>query len=224
MIITIDGPASAGKGTLAGKIAQEYKLAYFDTGMVYRAVGIETLLADVPADNADMAEKFAKGLTFQRMMELSKHPSFRGPEGGKRASLVSAIPSVRAALLKMQQDFCKNPTFADGSKAQGVVYDGRDTGTVVCPNADIKFFVTASAEVRAERRYKEFVAKGIKIDYQEVLQDIKARDERDSTRSAAPLRPAPDAIMFDTSDLSIQEVEQKACEIIDSQLQRQKLA
>ena len=104
MIITIDGPASAGKGTLAGKIAQEYKLAYFDTGMVYRAVGIETLLADVPADNADMAEKFAKGLTFQRMMELSKNPSFRGPEGGKRASLVSAIPSVRAALLKMQQE------------------------------------------------------------------------------------------------------------------------
>ena len=216
MIITIDGPASAGKGTLAGKIAQEYKLAYFDTGMVYRAVGIETLLADVPADNADMAEKFAKGLTFQRMMELSKHPSFRGPEGGKRASLVSAIPSVRAALLKMQQDFCKNPTFADGSKAQGVVYDGRDTGTVVCPQADVKLFVIASAEARAQRRYKEYCKKGINTSYEEVLNDINQRDKRDSERSTSPLKPAADAIILDTTHLSIEEVFEKAKEIIDS--------
>lgn len=216
MIITIDGPASAGKGTLAGKIAQEYKLAYFDTGMVYRAVGIETLLANVSADNADVAEKFAKGLTFQRMMELSKNPSFRGPEGGKRASLVSAIPSVRAALLKMQQDFCKNPTFADGSKAQGVVYDGRDTGTVVCPQADVKLFVTASAEARAQRRYKEYCEKGLNTSYEEVLNDINQRDKRDSERSASPLKPAADAIILDTTHLSIEEVFEKAKEIIDS--------
>ncbi len=224
MIITIDGPASAGKGTLASYLAERYRLAYFDTGMVYRAVGLEMLLKGLNTADAEAAATIAAELTFPRMMELSKHPEFRGPQGGKNASIVSAYPQVRSLLLKMQQDFALHPVFKDGSPANGAIYDGRDTGTVVCPNADIKFFVTASAEVRAERRYKEFVAKGIKIDYQEVLQDIKARDERDSTRSAAPLRPAPDAIMFDTSDLSIQEVEQKACEIIDSQLQRQKLA
>ena len=216
MIITIDGPASAGKGTLAGKIAQEYKLTYFDTGMVYRAVGIETLLANVPAEDEVVAERFAKELTFSKMMDLAQNPSFRGPEGGKRASIVSAFPSVRAALLKMQQDFYKNPTFADGSKAQGVVYDGRDTGTVVCPQADIKFFVTASAEERAKRRYKEYQTKGITSSYEEVLRDIIARDKRDSERSTSPLKPATDAIILDTTHLSIEEVFEKAKEIIDS--------
>lgn len=216
MIITIDGPASAGKGTLAGRIAHEYRLAYFDTGMVYRAVGIETMLAGVSADNTENAEKFAQELTFQKMMELSKNPAFREPEGGKRASIVSAIPTVRAALLKMQQDFSLNPTFADGSKAEGVVYDGRDTGTVVCPQADIKLFVTASAEERAKRRYKEYQAKGLNISYEEVLNDINARDKRDSERSSAPLKPAPDAIILDTTQLSIEEVFEKAKEIIDS--------
>lgn len=216
MIITIDGPASAGKGTLAGKIAQEYKLTYFDTGMVYRAVGIETLLANVPAEDEVVAERFAKELTFSKMMDLAQNPSFRGPEGGKRASIVSAFPSVRGALLKMQQDFYKNPTFADGSKAQGVVYDGRDTGTVVCPQADIKFFVTASAEERAKRRYKEYQTKGITSSYEEVLRDIIARDKRDSERSTSPLKPAADAIILDTTHLSIEEVFEKAKEIIDS--------
>ena len=216
MIITIDGPASAGKGTLAGKIAQEYKFTYFDTGMVYRAVGIETLLANVPAEDEVVAERFAKELTFSKMLDLAQNPSFRGPEGGKRASIVSAFPSVRAALLKMQQDFYKNPTFADGSKAQGVVYDGRDTGTVVCPQADIKFFVTASAEERAKRRYKEYQTKGITSSYEEVLRDIIARDKRDSERSTSPLKPAADAIILDTTHLSIEEVFEKAKEIIDS--------
>ena len=216
MIITIDGPASAGQGTLAGKIAQDYKLTYFDTGMVYRAVGIETLLANVPAEDEVVAERFAKELTFSKMMDLAQNPSFRGPEGGKRASIVSAFPSVRAALLKMQQDFYKNPTFADGSKAQGVVYDGRDTGTVVCPQADIKFFVTASAEERAKRRYKEYQTKGITSSYEEVLRDIIARDKRDSERSTSPLKPAADAIILDTTHLSIEEVFEKAKEIIDS--------
>ncbi len=224
MIITIDGPASAGKGTLASYLADRYHLAYFDTGMVYRAVGLEMLLQGLDTANEDAAAAIAGALTFQKMMELSQNPEFRGPQGGKNASIVSAYPRVRSLLLKMQQDFALHPVFKDGSPANGAIYDGRDTGTVVCPDADIKFFVTASAEVRAERRYKEFVAKGIKTDYQEVLQDIKSRDERDSTRSAAPLRAAPDAIHLDTSDLSIEEVEVKACEIIDSVISRKKLA
>ena len=106
------------------------------------------------------------------------------------------MTSVRSALLKMQQDFSLSPVYADGTPAKGAVYDGRDTGTVVCPHADIKFYVTASAEVRAERRYKEFVAKGMDISYEQVLQDVKIRDERDSNRSSAPLKPAEDAIIL----------------------------
>lgn len=150
------------------------------------------------------------------MTALAKHPEFRGAVGGKNASIVSAHPKVRQALLKMQQDFAKNPVFADGSKAEGAIYDGRDTGTVVCPDATVKLFVTASSEVRARRRYKEFLSKGIAANYETVLEDIKNRDMRDSQRAAAPMKPAEDAVIFDTSDLSIDEVFKKACEIIDS--------
>ena len=224
MIITIDGPASAGKGTLASYLAERYRLAYFDTGMVYRAVGLEMLLKGLDTADDKAAAAIAGGMTFQKMIELSQNPEFRGPQGGKNASIISAYPKVRSLLLKMQQDFALHPVFKDGTPANGAIYDGRDTGTVVCPNADIKFFVTATAEVRAERRYKEFLARGIITSYPEVLQDIKSRDERDSNRSAAPLCAAPDAIHLDTSDLSIKEVESKACAIIDSLILSKKLA
>lgn len=218
MIITIDGPAAAGKGTLAAKLAEKYKFAYFDTGMVYRAVGLAMHLSGQDLNDEASALKIAQSLTFKQMMELSKHPDFRSSLGGHNASIVSAYPSVRSALLQMQQDFSKNPQFADGSPAQGAIYDGRDTGTIVCPKADVKFFVTATSEVRAERRYKEFVAKGIDISYDEVLKDVKARDERDTNRAASPLKPAEDAVLFDTSDLSIVEVIKKACEVIDEKI------
>lgn len=215
MIITIDGPAAAGKGTLAGAIAKKYGLAYFDTGMVYRAVGLGMILGNHNLEDEPAAEKLARELTFPQMMELSKNPDFRSPQGGKAASIVSAYPSVRKALLKMQQDFASNPVFADGSAANGAIYDGRDTGTVVCPDADVKIFITASPEVRAERRLKEFKAKGIDISFDEVLRDVKSRDERDANRASAPMKPADDAVIFDTSALGIEEVLQKACEIID---------
>ena len=220
MIITIDGPAAAGKGTLATYLSKKYHLSYFDTGMVYRAVGIEMLDKKEDINNEQAAEQIARNLTFLKMLELSTHPEFRGPQGGKNASIVSSYPSVRQALLKMQRDFAQNPVLTDGSRASGVVYDGRDTGTVVCPNADIKLYITASSEVRAERRYKEFQAKGIKISYEDVLSDVKARDDRDSKRSASPLKPAPDAIIIDTSYLNIQEVIEKVCKIIDSQVKK----
>ncbi len=216
MIITIDGPASAGKGTLASTLADIYKLAYFDTGMVYRAVGLDLRLKGQDINNETLAEASAKSLTFAKMMELSKNKEFRSSEGGIAASVVSAFPKVRAALLKMQQDFSKNPTFADGTPTKGAIYDGRDTGTVVCPNADIKFFITASSEVRAQRRFKELQEKGMDTPYEKVLADIIARDERDANRSTAPLKPAEDAIIIDTSDLSIDEVVAKAREIIDN--------
>ncbi|MDR1693919.1 MAG: (d)CMP kinase [Lactobacillaceae bacterium] len=214
MIITIDGPASAGKGTLAANLAKKYKLSHFDTGMVYRAVGLEMFLNGLDVNDEAAAEKIAKSLTFAKMMELSKHPEFRGANGGNYASIVSAHPKVRTALLKMQQDFSKNPTFADGTPANGAVYDGRDTGTVVCPNADYKFFLTASSEIRAKRRYLEFVEKGIDIAYEKVLSDIVERDARDSGRSTAPLKPADDAVIVDTSDMTAEEVFDKACQII----------
>jgi len=216
MIITIDGPAAAGKGTLASTLSKKYHLAYFDTGMIYRAVGLEMRLSDTDVHSEEQALKVAQSMTFPRMMKLAEDSRLRDTLGGEYASIVAAMTSVRSALLKMQQDFSLSPVYADGTPAKGAVYDGRDTGTVVCPHADIKFYVTASAEVRAERRYKEFVAKGMDISYEQVLQDVKIRDERDSNRSSAPLKPAEDAIILDTSRLSIEEVLQKACEIIDS--------
>ena len=215
MIITIDGPAAAGKGTLAQKLAQKYELAYFDTGMLYRAVGLNLLLHNINPENEVDALAVAQNLTFSKMVELSKHPEFRSNIGGQAASKVAALASVRAELLKMQQDFAVTPSFADGKVAKGVVYDGRDTGTVVCPNADIKFFVTATAEVRAMRRYKEYLNKGMLFSYEEVLAQTKERDMRDSSRISAPLKPADDAILIDTSDMSIDEVFRRVCQIID---------
>lgn len=218
MIITIDGPAAAGKGTVSAYLADKYKLAYFDTGMVYRAVGLQMVLTENDVNDEDKAEQIAKKLTFPKMIELSKHKDFRSDIGGQAASIVSAHPKVRAALLKMQQNFALNPTFADGTPARGVVYDGRDTGTVVCPNADLKIFITASTEVRAQRRYKEFVEKGIATSYDKVLQDMIARDKRDSSRATAPLKPAEDAVIIDTSDLSIDEVLQKIVPLVEAKL------
>ncbi len=220
MIITIDGPASAGKGTLADKLSRKYGMAYFDTGMVYRAVGLQMVLDGQPLEDETTAEKVAKALTFPKMIALSHHQDFRSDVGGKAASVVAAMPSVRRALLKMQQDFALNPVFADGSKANGAIYDGRDTGTVVCPEADIKLFVTASPEVRAERRYKEFLQKGLNKTYEEVLAQIEERDERDSNRSAAPLKPAADAIIFDTSEYNAEQVFEKVCSLIDKKLEK----
>ena len=214
MIITIDGPAAAGKGTLAASLAKKFALTYFDTGMVYRAVGLQMLMGHYSLDDKLAAEKFAKSLTFQKMIELSKSPDFRSLEGSKAASIVAAIPSVRAALLEMQQNFSKNPVFADGTPANGAIYDGRDTGTVVCPDADVKLFITASPEVRAMRRFKEYEQKGQVSSFEEVLRQTIARDKNDFARESS--QPAKDAIIIDTSDFSIDEVFEKACEIIET--------
>ena len=218
MIITIDGPAAAGKGTLSSKLAEKYGLAYFDTGMVYRAVGLQLLKNNVDLSDITTAEKRAEELTFPKMMELSKDKDFRSAEGGHAASVVSSYPGVRARLLDMQKNFAKNPVFADGTPANGAIYDGRDTGTVICPQAEVKIFVTASSEVRAKRRYDEFIAKGMSADYNQVLADVKARDERDANRKDAPMKPADDAIILDTSDMSIEEVFDKAVEIVEAKI------
>ena len=216
MIITIDGPAAAGKGTLAQQLAEKYRLAYFDTGMVYRAVGLELLNAGLVPDDEAAAEKAARSLTFAKMHLLSRQPEFRSAAGGQAASKVAAIPEVRKILLKMQQDFALNPKSPEGENMDGVVYDGRDTGTVVCPGADIKFFITASPEVRAMRRHKEYLQKGMASDYDDVLAQTKERDQRDSPRASAPLKPAEDAVIIDTSSMDIAEVFAEACRIIEA--------
>jgi len=218
MIITVDGPAAAGKGTLSQRLADKYGLAYFDTGMVYRAVGLQMLKNNIDLADVKAAEKYAETLTFVKMMELSKDRDFRSAAGGQAASVVSSYTGVRSRLLDMQRNFYKNPTHADGTPARGVIYDGRDTGTVICPQADVKFFITASSEVRAKRRYDEFIAKGMTAEYEQVLADVKARDERDANRKDAPMKPADDAVILDTSDMSIQEVFDNAVEIIESKI------
>ena len=218
MIITIDGPAAAGKGTLSQKLADKYCLAYFDTGMVYRAVGLQMILKNIDLSDVAAAEKEAEELTFSTMMALSQNREFRSAQGGMAASVVSSYGGVRSRLLDMQRNFAKNPTYADGTPAKGVVYDGRDTGTVICPQADIKFFVTATPEIRAKRRYDEFISKGMDANYDDVLKDVKIRDERDANRKDAPMKPADDAIILDTSDLGIEEVFQKTVSLIEERI------
>lgn len=214
MIITIDGPAAAGKGTLSKALADELNFALFDTGMIYRAVGLGMVLHGLNIDDENEVIKEAEKLTFAKMTSLSQNRDFRSDVGSRAASVVSAYPKVRAVLLKMQQDFAQNPVFANGEPASGVIFDGRDTGTVVCPNADVKFYITASTEIRAKRRYDEFVQKGIEADLEKVIAEMKARDERDSNRAVAPLKPADDAHILDTSLMSIDEVLEKALKII----------
>ena len=198
MIITIDGPAASGKGTLARHIAAHLGYAHLDTGKLYRAVGLAVLSAGGdPADPA-AATAAARALDPEALNPRAlEDPALAGDRVARAASIVAATPEVRTALLDLQRTFAAQPP--DG--AAGAVLDGRDIGTVVCPGADVKFFVTASAQVRAERRHKELLARGEPSIYARVLADIQERDRRDSTRVVAPLRPAPDAKLIDTSAL-----------------------
>ena len=205
MIITIDGPAGSGKGTIAAALAEKYKMAYFDTGMVYRAVGLQMVL-----DGADLSDEakpvaIAKDLTFPQMMEFAKNKDFRSDVGSKAASVISAYPIVRAALLAMQKNFALNPVFADGTPAKGAIYDGRDTGTVICPQADLKLYVIADLSIRAKRRCADLNAAGHDITFEQVYADMKARDDRDLNRSTAPLKPAPDAVVIDTTNFKLED-------------------
>ena len=210
MIIAIDGPAAAGKGTLGRRLAQHYNLAFLDTGGLYRAVALKVLdRGGDPADPAT-AEAAAKSV---RPADLET-PRLREDAVSKAASVVAAIPGVRAALLAFQRDFARHPPpgFA------GALLDGRDIGTVVCPDATVKLFVTASAEARATRRFKELQAAGAGIIYARVLQDIEQRDARDRERQTAPLRPADDAIELDTTALDADAAFAKAADLIAQKL------
>lgn len=204
--IAVDGPAASGKGTLCRRLAAHYGLAYLDTGLIYRAVGRAVLdWSRDPAD-AEFATKMAETLT----QEALARDDLRTESVGAAASRVAAVPGVREALLAFQRQFAASPP---GGKA-GAVLDGRDIGTVICPDADVKLFLLASPEVRAARRAEELRSRGETAIYAAVLADLKARDERDSGRSTAPLHPAGDAIRLDTDALDADAVFEIAAELI----------
>ncbi len=206
MIIAVDGPAASGKGTLARRLARHFGLAHLDTGLLYRAVGLAVLRAGERPDNEAAAVAAAHHLD----LDSFSAEDLRSNLAGEVASVVAAMPAVRQAVLAVQRRFA--------ARAGGAVLDGRDIGTVVCPDADVKLFVTASPEVRAQRRHAELQAAGIEIDYDEVLAALKARDSRDTERAVAPLRPAGDAHLLDTSDLDIETAFRAAVAIVERHL------
>jgi cytidylate kinase len=193
MIVAIDGPAGAGKSTIARRIAQHFGVAHLDTGSLYRAVALEAMSMGDPADPA-VAERAAKALD----LSVLEDRRLRDESVTAASSMVAAMPAVRAALLDFQRDFAHRPG--------GAVLDGRDIGTIICPDADAKLFLTATAEARAERRSRELQGGAGGSIYRRVLEDMKARDARDSVRQAAPLVPADDAFVIDTSTLDADAV------------------
>ena len=204
LVIAVDGPAASGKGTLGRKLAAHYGLPHLDTGLLYRAVGRKYLLSATKDDAA--AIDAAKALHVSDLADKTLHDEATG----QAASIVSAIPEVRAALLEYQRSFA--------TQERGAVLDGRDIGTVICPDATVKLFITASAEVRAERRFKQQQAIDPAASYERILADIVARDERDTNRASAPLKAADDALHIDTSAMGIEEVLAEALRIANAKI------
>jgi cytidylate kinase len=204
-IIAIDGPSASGKGTIARKLAAHLGFAHLDTGLLYRAVGMAVMRSGGNPENAMEAERAALALDAAQLSD----PALRDDAASIAASKVAALPAVRAALLKFQKDFCLFPS--DGKP--GVVLDGRDIGTVIAPEAKVKIYVTASAEARSRRRFKELQARGENVTYAAVLKDMQERDARDASRSAAPLKAAPDAVMLDTTNMTADEAFSEALSI-----------
>lgn len=203
MVIAIDGPAASGKGTLAKRLAAHYGLPHLDTGLLYRAVALTVIDAGRNLDDHAAAARAAASLIADRLAD----PRLRERAMGEAASRISSIPAVRAALLAWQQ------RFAGG--ASGAVLDGRDIGTVVCPNAQVKLFITAAAEERARRRHLELLRRGEPASLGAILSDIVARDARDAQRSTAPLKAAADAFLLDTTDLDADEAFAAARAVVD---------
>ena len=194
LVIAIDGPAASGKGTLARRIAKRLNLAHMESGLLYRAVARRMLAGGIDATDAAAAERTALEV---KLTDLADPTPLRDEAVGSAASVVSAYPAVRAALVRLQRDFAAHPP----AGTQGVVIDGRDIGTVICPDATVKIYLEASPEIRAKRRVRELQQRGENAISTRVLQDMKDRDARDRDRRASPLKPAEDAFILDTSDL-----------------------
>jgi len=204
MIIAIDGPAASGKGTLARRLADHYRLPHLDTGLLYRATAASLVQGGRDLRDIEAAIAAARGLSLIDFDERA----LRGREMGEAASIVAAMPEVRASLNRVQRDFAARPG--------GAVLDGRDIGTVICPDADVKIFVTASAAARAQRRALELAGRGERVDYAVVLQDIVKRDRRDAERADAPMQAAADAAQLDTTRLGIDAAFAAAVAIVDA--------
>ena len=201
-VITVDGPAASGKGTIAARLAAAYELPMLDSGLLYRAVGVMAQRQGVDLDDGEAAGAVAAALNAADLDDAD----FRTRGAGEAASRVAVHPAVREALLRLQKTFASRPS----------VLDGRDMGTVICPEAPAKLYVTASPEVRAERRWKQLVGQGEKVGFEEILEDIRRRDARDGGRETAPMRPAPDAVLLDTSELTIEAATDAARRIVEA--------
>ncbi|QTD57093.1 (d)CMP kinase [Parasphingorhabdus cellanae] len=209
MIIAVDGPTASGKGTISKELAKHFNLPFLDTGLLYRAVGW-TLREQ--RGNADNPEHALRACTFDGA--LLNEPGLRSEAVGGLASRVSVHPEVRSALDKRQKDFAY--------QSAGAVLDGRDIGTVIAPDADVKLFVTASSEARAVRRFEEMKRRGEKVNFDDILADILKRDERDRSRVTAPLKPAGDADLLDTTDLTIGDAIQQAIALVNAKISRRR--
>jgi len=204
-VIAVDGPAASGKGTIARALANHFSLPHMDTGLLYRAVAMKLWRWGGDPSSEFEALRACDDLGFD-----PDDKELRSEPVSKIASMISAYPSVRAALLNRQQNFASQPG--------GAVLDGRDIGTIIAPDADVKLFITASPEIRAERRLRELVTRGMTAHYEDVLSDIRSRDARDSARKVAPLRPASDALLLDTSALDPEQAIAEAVRLVEERL------
>ena len=218
--IALDGPAGAGKSTIARRAASELNYIYVDTGALYRAIALAALKKGIEPDDAAEAEKLLPEITVDLAFNESGEQivllngenvsaDIRTPEVSMAASKISAIPAVRAFLLDLQRGM---------AKTHNVIMDGRDIGTVVLPDAQVKIFLTASPEARAGRRYKELVEKGMDVNFEDILQDVITRDYNDSHRETAPLKPAPDSVTVDTTELDFEQSVEKIISVIKENL------
>jgi cytidylate kinase len=203
-VITVDGPAASGKGTIASRLARDYDLPMLDSGLLYRAAGVLAERAGVDLDDGEAVARVARDLQVEHLGD----PEFRTRGAGEAASRVAVHTPVRLALRDLQLAFARRPG--------GAVLDGRDQGTVICPEAPAKLYVTASPEVRAERRWKQLQAQGETVGYDEILADIARRDARDGGRADSPMRPAEDAVLLDTSGMTIEQAADAARRIVEA--------
>ena len=210
-IIAIDGTAASGKGTLARRLAGHFGYAYLDTGLLYRAMGYLTLSFET--EQTEFSEEIINSAASSITPNILQNAALRDEKVTKRASMLATIPKVRAALILQQRNFANNPP----GGVTGAILDGRDIGTVICPDATYKFFVNAEVEVRAARRVKELLERNVEAIYARVLQDMRERDARDSTRNLAPLVPAEDAFVIDTTQMNAETVFTAALEFISEQ-------